>query len=73
MLPAVSGQVGTNLVATYKALGGGWQIRQGQDVISEENRAEMTERTNWGGVLEPAETQLSVDSADQSDWRSPVW
>ena len=30
-LTEVSGQVGTNLVATYKALGGGWQIREDEE------------------------------------------
>jgi len=47
-LAVVSGQVGTNLVATYKALGGGWQSRQNAKIISEKNRNEMMERTSLG-------------------------
>jgi outer membrane protein TolC len=41
----------TNLVALYKALGGGWELREGQPVITESTRAEMQRRTNWGGLL----------------------
>jgi outer membrane protein TolC len=41
------------LISVYRALGGGWQIRQGGDVISPEVKAEMARRTNWGKMLEP--------------------
>jgi hypothetical protein len=37
----------------YKALGGGWEIREGDEFISNENRSEMEERTNWGDLLTP--------------------
>jgi len=60
-LTEVSGQVGTNLVATYKALGGGWQIRDGEEMISVENRDAMIERTNWGGLLDPEADEFPVD------------
>ena len=43
-LTEVSGQVSTDLVATYKALGGGWQIRKGEEIVSAENRNEMIGR-----------------------------
>jgi NodT family efflux transporter outer membrane factor (OMF) lipoprotein len=38
----------TNLIALYKALGGGWEVRQAQPLVSDENRNEMQKRTNWG-------------------------
>ncbi len=47
------GDVALNLIAMYKALGGGWEIRAGRDFVSDENRREMAERTNWGDLLEP--------------------
>jgi outer membrane protein TolC len=72
-LTEVSGQVGTNLVATYKALGGGWQIREGGAIISEENRNEMDERTNWGGLLDPDEPDAAVNPKNQGKWRWPDW
>ena len=43
--------IATNLVALYKALGGGWELRQGQPVISDRTRDEMARRTNWGRFL----------------------
>ena len=43
--------IATNLIALYKALGGGWEIREGRPVVSEALQAEMASRTNWGGLL----------------------
>ena len=47
------GDIALNLIARYKASGGGWEIRKGNDVISDENREAMQQRTNWGDLLEP--------------------
>jgi NodT family efflux transporter outer membrane factor (OMF) lipoprotein len=41
----------TNLIALYKALGGGWELREGQNFIPKEMEAEMSERTDWGSLL----------------------
>jgi NodT family efflux transporter outer membrane factor (OMF) lipoprotein len=46
------GEIVLNLIAMYKALGGGWEIREGHDFISEQNRSEMEERTDWGDLLD---------------------
>ena len=51
-LTSARGQVVTNLVATYKALGGGWQIRQGNDYVKPRLVDSMKERTDWGDLLE---------------------
>jgi NodT family efflux transporter outer membrane factor (OMF) lipoprotein len=40
--------IATNLIATYKALGGGWEIREGQPYVPDNVRIEMQERTDWG-------------------------
>ena len=48
------GEIALNLIAMYKALGGGWEIREGHEFISNENRKEMEERTNWGDLLTPS-------------------
>ena len=52
---AVSSQGSTilALVSVYRGLGGGWQVREGGDVISGAVKAEMSRRTNWGKMLEP--------------------
>jgi outer membrane protein TolC len=41
------------LISVYRALGGGWQVREGGDVISSDVKAEMARRTNWGKMLDP--------------------
>jgi NodT family efflux transporter outer membrane factor (OMF) lipoprotein len=43
----------TNLIALYKALGGGWELRQGQPRVTESTQAQMRERTDWGKLLPP--------------------
>lgn len=39
------------LVALYRALGGGWEIRKGNDVIPDNIKKQMAARTNWGTLL----------------------
>jgi NodT family efflux transporter outer membrane factor (OMF) lipoprotein len=38
----------TNLIALYKALGGGWELRLGEPIVTDGVREEMQDRTNWG-------------------------
>jgi len=52
-LASTTGSVAINLVAMYKALGGGWELRQGKDFVSEKTREEMRKRTDWGNLLPP--------------------
>ena len=52
-----TGDVPRNLIAVYKALGGGWEIRKGKDFISTETKKEMGERTNWGKLLSREEVE----------------
>lgn len=40
-------------VRTYRALGGGWQIRSGREFVDDETAERMRQRTNWGNVLAP--------------------
>jgi outer membrane protein TolC len=48
-----TGGIALGLITTYRALGGGWQIREGQDFVPAATREEMQERTNWGTLLTP--------------------
>ncbi len=52
-LTIAQGSVPLGLIAVYRALGGGWQIREGHDFVPAPTRQEMEERTNWGGLLTP--------------------
>jgi len=53
-LAAAMGARANSLVSLYRALGGGWQLREGNDFVDDATRAQMRARTNWGGVLPPA-------------------
>lgn len=48
------GNVALGVIAIYRALGSGWEIRGQNDVVSREVKAEMARRTNWGRMLEPS-------------------
>lgn len=50
-LTSARGQVVSNLVATYKALGGGWQLREGNNYVSPDMIDTMEQRTDWGELL----------------------
>ena len=50
-LTSARGQVVSNLVATYKALGGGWQINEGGNYVSPALIDTMQKRTDWGEML----------------------
>jgi NodT family efflux transporter outer membrane factor (OMF) lipoprotein len=54
-LASTRGNVVLGLISVYRALGGGWEIRGDQDVVSDEVKAEMARRTDWGHMLEVAQ------------------
>jgi outer membrane protein TolC len=41
-----------SVIAFYKAIGGGWQPADGEDLIPESIRQVMAERTDWNGMLD---------------------
>jgi outer membrane protein TolC len=62
-----------NLIAMYKALGGGWQIREGQDFVSKDNMEQMEKRTNWGDLLESEAIVTPASAKERQQWRWPDW
>jgi hypothetical protein len=52
-LAVARGNIPLGMIAAYRALGGGWQIREGHEFVPTETRTEMAERTNWGTILSP--------------------
>ncbi len=54
-LVIAEGNVSKGLAAVFRALGGGWQIREGNDFVPAATREEMRQRTNYGNVLPPVE------------------
>ena len=65
------GNIALNLVGVYRALGGGWEIRQGEDILPPQVKEAMAKRTNWGSLLSPA--VYMPPPGKQSDIRSPDW
>ncbi len=59
------GSVALGLIAVYRALGGGWEIREGHDVVSDEVKAEMARRVNWGKLLETANHMPKVSPEEE--------
>jgi outer membrane protein TolC len=68
---ATRGDAIVNLVAMYKALGGGWQIREGQRFVAEKNIDAMRQRTNWGDLLEPEAVVTPASAKERRQWRWP--
>jgi NodT family efflux transporter outer membrane factor (OMF) lipoprotein len=50
-LAQTTSDVVTSLIALYKALGGGWESRQGNPIVPEAMQKEMKQRTNWSDDL----------------------
>jgi NodT family efflux transporter outer membrane factor (OMF) lipoprotein len=70
---ATRGDVILNLVSMYKALGGGWQIREGKEFVSKDNIEEMEQRTDWGDLIEPKEVETPATADERKQWRWPDW
>ncbi|MBT8443151.1 MAG: TolC family protein, partial [Gammaproteobacteria bacterium] len=69
-ITAVSDTV-RSLTALYKALGGGWEIRAGDNFIDDETIEAMQERTDWGKLLDVE----AVENPDKKDkvFPQPDW
>jgi NodT family efflux transporter outer membrane factor (OMF) lipoprotein len=72
-LASTLGNISTSLVGVYRALGGGWEIREGDDIVPPEIKAEMQQRTNWGSLLAPTTYNLPTSREPQSRPRLPDW
>jgi outer membrane protein TolC len=78
-LASTRGVVDLSLIALYKALGGGWELRQGRAFVPEETEREMQARTNWGDLLSPDEQSEQLEQAaagtekDRGWWRWRGW
>ncbi len=71
-LASTLGDISNNLVGVYRALGGGWQIREGNDVVPDSIKEQMAIRTDWGGLLTPA-AQPSPDTQTPTGVSWPRW
>jgi len=59
-LAQVQGNIVLGMVGTYRALGGGWEVLRGTEVVPSQVKDEMAKRTWWGPMLK-------VDPAKNDD------
>ncbi|MEM6332655.1 MAG: efflux transporter outer membrane subunit [Planctomycetota bacterium] len=51
------GAIAEQLILAYKALGGGWESRVGNEFIPAETAKQMRARTDYGGILDPDDAE----------------
>ncbi len=76
-LVKTQGDVINYLIAVYKALGGGWQIKAGEDIIPAKTIEIMKERTDWGNLLDsvshPEEPKMPKTGKEVDLFNKPSW
>jgi len=64
-LVQAQGNVLLSVVSVYRALGGGWQVRDGVGFVSDEVQRDMEERTDWGDMINEVEVMgVNQDKAE---------
>jgi NodT family efflux transporter outer membrane factor (OMF) lipoprotein len=71
-LASTLGDIANNLVGVYRALGGGWQIREGHEIVPDAIKEQMAKRTDWGALLTPA-APPSLDTQTPAGVGLPLW
>jgi NodT family efflux transporter outer membrane factor (OMF) lipoprotein len=51
-LVATQGLAAQDLVTLYRALGGGWELRDENDLVPADIKEQMRKRTYWGGMID---------------------
>ncbi|MCX5890501.1 MAG: efflux transporter outer membrane subunit [Deltaproteobacteria bacterium] len=72
-LASALGNISGSLVGVYRALGGGWEIREGQDFVPAATREVMEKRTNWGNLLTPPSLPPPPPEEQPRLIRGPDW
>lgn len=72
-LATTLGDISSNLVGVYRALDGGWQIREGQEVVAPEIKTAMAARINWGNLLNVVALPPQPLSPPKHQVRPPQW
>ena len=72
-LAATLGSISVNLVGVFRALGGGWELREGQELVPAAVKEEMEKRTDWGRLLSPAYYNPPAGKGPDSSPRLPDW
>ncbi len=65
LLVEVHGRIVSSLVLTYRAMGGGWQLRQGNTYVDAKTLETMRDRTNWGELLDDQTEPVHLEPANE--------
>jgi NodT family efflux transporter outer membrane factor (OMF) lipoprotein len=65
--------IATSTISLNKALGGGWEIRAGDEFVPPDTVAEMRKRTNWGDITHPDyESKKDLGIFPRPDTTAPI-
>lgn len=76
-LTSARGAVTLSVIALYRALGGGWEVREGKDFI-DDGSLQAEDRRWWGHMADAERRQKTVnrvqaESEEQRPWWNPRW
>ena len=74
-LAVAQGNIPLGLIKAYRAMGGGWEVRDGRDFVPVATREEMATRTDWGtpDLLRPQAPGLPAPEDVGPLVRPPEW
>jgi NodT family efflux transporter outer membrane factor (OMF) lipoprotein len=72
-LASTLGAISTSLVGVYRALGGGWETREKEELVPREIMEKMVKRTNWGKLLEATKYNPNLLEPTQPIIPIPDW
>ncbi len=72
-LAVTLGDISRNLVGIYRAIGGGWEIREDEDLVPPDVKEAMAKRTDWGDLLSPASYAPPASERPRPPIRPPDW
>jgi outer membrane protein TolC len=70
-LASAYGSVPLALVSVYRALGGGWELRAGHDLVAEDVKQEMIQRTDWNALPESGRSMPTIESVEENSRVTP--
>ena len=73
LLTTRRGDIATSLIAMYRALGGGWELRAGKPLVPEEITDTMRNRSDWGELLDTTDNDLPGPEGREQPVRKPDW
>ncbi|MGH8120624.1 MAG: TolC family protein, partial [Gammaproteobacteria bacterium] len=73
VLTSSRGDIATSLIAMYRGLGGGWELRSGKPFVPEKTLETMRKRSDWGQLLDTTTDDLSTPVGPETPVPKPDW